>query len=73
MIWLAPALSSSAISGVVAVITGTRPIFTLIYSTIPSLDRLKIFEESPDSSSLTIKLVSVARIIRGNRVSESVG
>jgi hypothetical protein len=62
MIWLAPALSSSAISGVVAVITSTRPIFILIYGTILSLPRLKIFEESLDSSSLTIKLASVARI-----------
>jgi drug/metabolite transporter (DMT)-like permease len=49
----------------VATITGTRPVFILVYSTILSLPRLKLLDESLDSSSLAIKLVSVVMIIGG--------
>jgi drug/metabolite transporter (DMT)-like permease len=49
----------------VATITGTRPVFILIYSTILSLPSLKVLNESLDSSSLTVKLVSVVMIIGG--------
>ena len=49
----------------VATVTGTRPIFILIYSTVLSLPSLKVLNESLDSRSLTVKLVSVLMIIGG--------
>jgi len=49
----------------VATITGTRPIFILIYSTILSLPSFRMLNESLDSRSLMVKLVSVVMIIGG--------
>jgi len=49
----------------VATITGTRPIFILLYGTILSLPRFRILNESLESRSMTVKLVSVAMIIGG--------
>lgn len=49
----------------VATITGTRPIFILIYGTILSLPRFRMLNESLESRSMTVKLVSVAMIIGG--------
>jgi len=49
----------------VATVTGTRPVFILLYSTLLSLPSLKVLSESLDSRSLTVKLVSVMMIIGG--------
>jgi drug/metabolite transporter (DMT)-like permease len=49
----------------VATITGTRPIFILLYSTLLSLPTLRVMSESVDPRSLTVKLVSVMMIIGG--------
>ncbi|HZA21520.1 MAG TPA: EamA family transporter [Dehalococcoidia bacterium] len=49
----------------VATVTGTRPIFILLYSTLLSLPTLRILSESVDPRSLTVKLVSVMMIIGG--------
>jgi drug/metabolite transporter (DMT)-like permease len=49
----------------VATVTGTRPIFILLYSTVLSLPGLRVLSESLDSRSLTVKLVSVMMIIGG--------
>jgi drug/metabolite transporter (DMT)-like permease len=49
----------------VATVTGTRPIFILVYSTILSLPSFKLLNESLESRSMTVKLVSIAMIIGG--------
>ena len=49
----------------VATITGTRAISILFYSTILSLPKFRVLNESLDSRSLTVKVVSVSMIIGG--------
>lgn len=49
----------------VATITGARPIFILLYSTVLSLPSLRLLNESLDSRAIAIKLVSVLMIIGG--------
>jgi drug/metabolite transporter (DMT)-like permease len=49
----------------VATVTGTRPIFVLLYSILLSLPSLRVLSESLDPRSLTVKLVSVFMIIGG--------
>jgi drug/metabolite transporter (DMT)-like permease len=49
----------------VATITGTRPIFILLYSTVLSLPSLRVLNESLDSRAIVIKLASVMMIIGG--------
>ena len=49
----------------VATIAGTRPIFVFLYSTILSLPRIQILNETLDRRTLAVKFASVAIIITG--------
>ncbi|MCI0868240.1 MAG: DMT family transporter [Chloroflexi bacterium] len=49
----------------VATVAGTRPIFVFLYSTVLSMPRIRLLNESLDRRTMFVKIASVAMIITG--------